>query len=102
MTDKKNLCAMIPAELHARVMNEKEKLQMNTLGDYIEMVLTQHFEGGTNSMAATKTFAIQLPVELVERLQAYLKAESERTGRKITQKEFISMLIENALEEAGA
>lgn len=102
MADKKNLCAMIPAELHARVIDEKEKLQMNTLGDYIEMVLTQHFEGGTTIMAATKTFAIQLPVELVERLQAYLKAESERTGRKITQKEFISILIENALEEAGA
>lgn len=101
MADKKNLCAMIPADLHARVMADKEQLGMNTLGDYMEMVLNKYFEGG-KIMAATKTFAIQLSVDLVERLQAYLKAESERTGRKITQKEFISMLIEQALEEAGA
>jgi len=53
-------------------------------------------------MEATKTFAIQLPAELIDRLQAYLKAESERQGRKISQKEFIRMLIEEALEEAGA
>ncbi len=100
MADKKNLCAMIPADLHARIMADKEQLGMNTLGDYMEMVLNKYF-GGT-IMAATKTFAIQLSVELVERLQAYLKSESERTGRKITQKEFISMLIEQALDEAGA
>ena len=101
MADKKNLCAMIPAELHAKVIADKEQLGMITLGDYMEMVLKQHFEGGT-FMAATKTFAIQLPTELVERLQAYLKDESEKTGRKITQKEYISTLITNALEAVGA
>ena len=102
MADKKNLCAMISTELHAKVIEEKERLEMNTLGDYMEMILKEHFEGGKNIMEATKTFAIQLPAELIDRLQAYLKTESERQGRKISQKEFIRMLIEEALEEAGA
>ena len=102
MADKKNLCAMISTELHAMVIEEKERLEMNTLGDYMEMILKEHFEGGKIIMEATKTFAIQLPAELIDRLQAYLKTESERQGRKISQKEFIRMLIEEALEEAGA
>ena len=102
MADKKNLCAMISPELHAKVIAEKERLEMNTLGDYMEMILKEHFEGGKTIMGATKTFAIQLPAELIDRLQAYLKTESERQGRKISQKEFIRMLIEEALEEAGA
>ena len=102
MADKKNLCAMISTELHAKVIAEKERLEMNTLGDYMEMILKEHFEGGKAIMEATKTFAIQLPAELIDRLQAYLKTESERQGRKISQKEFIRMLIEEALEEAGA
>ena len=102
MADKKNLCAMISTELHAKVIEEKERLEMNTLGDYMEMILKEHFKGGKLLMEATKTFAIQLPAELIDRLQAYLKTESERQGRKISQKEFIRMLIEEALEEAGA
>lgn len=46
MEAKKNLCAMIPAALHARVLEEKEQLGMKTLGDYVEQILKEHFEGG--------------------------------------------------------
>ena len=31
MEGKKNLCAMIPAELHAKIMAEKEEWELNTL-----------------------------------------------------------------------
>ena len=98
MSDKKNLCAMISADLHAKVIADKEKREIPTLGDYMEMVLTQYFKGGT-IMSATKTLAIQLPTDILEKLQAYLKVESERAGRKITQKEFITTLITEALED---
>ena len=50
MADKKNLCAMISTELHAKVIEEKERLEMNTLGDYMEMILKEHFEGGKTIM----------------------------------------------------
>ena len=32
MNAKKNLCAMIPADLHAKVIAEKEQLALSTLG----------------------------------------------------------------------
>lgn len=57
MNAKKNLCAMIPADLHAKVIAEKEQLALSTLGEYVELVLKEHFEGGKTIMAATKTLA---------------------------------------------
>lgn len=99
MADKKNLCAMIPAELHAKVIAEKEQLGMNTLAEYVEQILKEHFEGGKVIMAGTKTLAFQISEELMQRIKDYLEAESARTGRKISQREFIIGLIEQALSE---
>lgn len=44
MEGKKNLCAMIPAELHARIMAEKEEMKLSTLAEYVERIFTEHFE----------------------------------------------------------
>ena len=44
MGDKKNLCAMIPAQLHAYVMAEKEHLTLGALAEFVEMIPTQLFE----------------------------------------------------------
>lgn len=41
MNAKKNLCAMIPADLHAKVIAEKEQLALSTLGEYVELVLKE-------------------------------------------------------------
>ena len=46
MEAKKNLCGMIPEELHARAVAEKEQLGLKTLGEYVELILKEHFEGG--------------------------------------------------------
>lgn len=87
MEGKKNLCAMIPAELHARIMAEKEEWELNTLAEYVE-----RFEGG-NSMKAERTLAVQIPAELFERLKEYLVANN------LKQKQFLIQLIESALED---
>ena len=78
MGDKKNLCAMIPVELHAKVIAEKEQLALGTLAECVEMILTQHFEGGNATMAATKTLAFQIPEELDRRLKNFIAAEKKR------------------------
>ena len=75
MEGKKNLCAMIPAELHARIMAEKEEWELNTLAEYVERIFAEHFEGG-NSMKAERTLAVQIPAELFERLKEYLVANN--------------------------
>ena len=82
MNAKKNLCAMIPADLHAKVIAEKEQLALSTLGEYVELVLKEHFEGGKTIMAATKTLAFQISEELDQRLKNFIAAEKKR-GRKI-------------------
>lgn len=101
MDAKKNLCAVIPADLHAKVIAEKEQLALNTLGEFVELVLKEHFEGGRTIMAATKTLAFRISEELDQRLKNFIAAEKQR-GRKISQKEFVIGLIEQALAEYEA
>ena len=96
MAGKKNLCAMIPAELHARIMAEKEEMKLGTLAEYVERIFTEHFEGGQISMKAERTLAVQIPAELFERLKEYLAA------RNLKQKQFLIQLIENALDDTEA
>lgn len=96
MEAKKNLCGMIPEELHARAVAEKEQLGLKTLGEYVELILKEHFEGGI-TMAETKTLAFKITEELDQRLKNFIAAEKKH-GRKITQKEFVIGLIEQALD----
>ena len=49
-------------------------------------------------MAQTKTLAFQISEELDQRLKNFLAAEKERIGNKVSQKEFVVGLIEQALD----
>ena len=91
MEAKKNLCGMIPENLHAKAIEEKEQLGLKTLGDYVELVLKERFEGGKIPMAATKTLAFQ-------RVKQYRERFEKIPHRRLTQKEFIIGLIEQALD----
>ncbi len=94
MADKKNLCAMIPADLHARVRQEQER-SGQTLSEYVEQLIQNYYDMKENKKMTgdMRTMAIQLPEELFERLKAYLKRNN------LKQKQFIIGLIEDALEE---
>ena len=98
--ETKNLCAQIPLELHAKVRAEQEKSGL-TLGVYITDVLTKFYEGGTVKMnEPTRTLAFQIPDELFWRIKDHLTRETERTGKRLTQRDFVLGLIEKALDEA--
>lgn len=92
----KNLCAQIPASLHARVREEQERLGQ-TLGAYVAQILTEHFEqrekGGKAMSGNTRTLAFQVSEDLFGRLKAYLAANH------ISQRQFVVSLIEETLEE---
>ena len=47
-----------------------------------------------------RTMAFQMPEEMFDRLKAHLDRESARTGKKVSQKEFVLNLIRQALDEA--
>ena len=101
MEPTKNLCAQIPVSIHAKVREEQER-SGQPLSAYITQVLTSYYERGEKSMEYTKTLAFQIPEELFYRIKDHLAREKERTGKKLSQRDFVLGLIERALEEAEA
>ena len=96
MEKKRNLCAMIPESLHVEVQREKEQLGL-TVSEYIEQILTDHFaKKGSGSMGKIRTLVAPIPEELFLELKEYL------TKHNITQKDFISSLVRQALDAAKA
>ena len=103
--EQKNLCALIPLNLHQKVTQGKETSDCQTLGEYITQVLTAYFEHiehkGESTMNGTRTMAFQISEELFQRIKAHLAYESRHTGKKLTQRDFVLSLIEQALAEAA-
>ncbi len=102
MPERKNLCAMIPLDLHEQVSRAREAAGQTT-SEYITQLLIEYYkmkkDGGTTTMA-TRTMAFQIPEELFQRIKAHLERETARTGQKLTQRDFVLGLIEAALNEA--
>ena len=97
METRKNLCAMLPVALHTRVRQEQEKARM-TLGEYVEAMITEYYDwkDGKIMTGEMRTLAAQIPAELFDRLDRYLKE------RGIKKKDFLVDIITRALEEAEA
>ena len=101
MEPTKNLCAQIPVSLHAKVREEQER-SGQPLGAYITDLLTEYYNRSERSMEYTKTLAFQIPESLFYRIKDHLAREKVRTGKKLSQRDFVLGLIERALEEAEA
>ena len=100
MEQTKGLSCQIPESLHARVTAERVAANQS-LSEYITDLLINYYEnGGRNDMAQTRTMAFQIDEDLFQRIKDYLARESERQGRKVTQREFGLGLIEDALRQA--
>jgi hypothetical protein len=97
METRKNLCAMLPVALHTRVRQEQEKAGM-TLGEYVEAMITEYYDwkDGKIMTGEMRTLAAQIPAELFDRLDRYLKE------RGIKKKDFLVDIITRALEEVEA
>jgi hypothetical protein len=105
MAEKKNLCAMIDIDLHQKITEAKDQAGLTT-AEYITNLLIEYFEmkenGGNRIMTNnnSRTMAFQIPEELFQRIKAHLERETARIGKKLTQREFVLGLIEDALTEA--
>ena len=97
MEARKNLCAMLPVTLHTRVRQEQEKAGM-TLGEYVEALIIEYYDwkDGRIMTGEMRTLAAQIPAELFDRLDHYLKE------RGIKKKDFLVDIITRALEAAEA
>ena len=107
MAETKNLCAQIPIALHERVSEERGRLGQTT-SEYITKLIQEYYnrmesqKGGSGMTEKSRTMAFQIPEELFQRIKRYLERESQRTGRKLTQRDFVLGLITQALDTADA
>ena len=105
MATTKNLCAQISLDLHQKISEGKEAAGLTT-AQYITNLLIEYYEmkenGGNTVMTNNKsrTLAFQIEEDLFQRIKTHLERETRRTGRKLTQREFVLGLIEEALEAA--
>lgn len=105
MATTKNLCAQISLDLHQKISEAREAAGLTT-AQYITELLTEYFKmkenGGNITMTNnnTRTLAFQISEDLFQRIKTHLERETQRTGRKLTQREFVLGLIEEALKAA--
>ena len=98
--ETKGVTCKIPLELHNRISEEIRDTE-STMSKFIEMVIREHYEKGANKiMEKGRTLAFQVSEELFQRVKEYLEAYEKAYHRRLTQKEFVVGLIEQALEEA--
>lgn len=96
----KNLCVQIPVELHNHLRVEQERTGL-TLSAYMTNLLTKYYQKGSEkTVGSMRTMAFQMPEEMFQRLKKHLERESQRTGRKVSQKQFVLGLIQQVLDEA--
>ena len=98
--ETKGVTCKIPLDLHNRISEEIRETE-STMSKFIEMIIQEHYEKGTGKvMAKGRTLAFQVSEELFQRVKEYLERFEKVHHRRLTQKEFIISLIEQALEEA--
>ena len=89
------VAALVSPPVTSWEMQEREM----TVSQYIEMVIREHRNGGI-TMANSKTLAFQVSEVFFRRIKDYLARYEQVYHRKLTQREFVLGLIEQALEEA--
>lgn len=98
----KGITCRIPLELHNRISGEIREMG-STMGQFIEMIIREHYEKGEKKMMEKgRTLAFQVSEELFQKVKEYLAWYEKTYHRRLTQKEFVIGLIEEALEEMEA
>ena len=98
MAESRNLCGLIPTDLHARFCEERDKSGL-TNSQYLTNLLVDYYRmkenGGTKmENGKTRTMAFQISEDLFQRLKAHLERET-----RLTQRDFVVSLIERAIAE---
>ena len=98
--ETKGLTCKLPLDLHNRISEEIRETE-STVSRFIEMVIREHYEKGDGRvMAKGRTLAFQVSEELFQRLKAYLERYERENHRRLTQREFVIGLIEQAMDDA--
>lgn len=97
--ETKGLTCKIPLELHDRITAEIRQNE-STMSKFIEQIILEHYAKGVINMGKTRTMAFQVSEELFQQIKDYLARYEQTYHRRLSQKEFVISLIEQALAEA--
>ena len=97
--ETKGLTCKIPLDLHNRITEEIRQNE-STMSKFIEQIILEHYAKGVTTMGKTRTMAFQVSEELFQQIKEYLARYEQTYHRKLSQKEFVISLIEQALAEA--
>lgn len=97
--ETKGITCKIPLDLHNRISEDIRESE-STMSKFIEMLINEHYMKGANGMSKMRTMAFQVSEEFFQRIKDYLTRYEQTYGKKLSQKEFVIGLIEQALEEA--
>ena len=97
--ETKGVTCKIPLDLHNRI-TEEIRQNDSTMSKFIEQIILEHYAKGAITMGKTRTMAFQVSEELFQQIKDYLARYEQTYHRKLSQKEFVIGLIEQALEEA--
>ena len=98
--ETKGITCKIPLELHNQISEDIREME-STMSQFIEMVIREHYEKGANRvMEKGRTLAFQVSEELFQRVKEYLERYERTYHQRLTQKDFVIGLIEDALGEA--
>lgn len=97
--ETKGLTCKIPLGLHEKISAEIKQNE-STMSRFIERIILEHYAKGATTMGKTRTLAFQVSEELFQQIKEYLARYEQTYHRKLSQKEFVISLIEQALAEA--
>ena len=97
--ETKGLTCKIPLDLHDRITAEIRQNE-STMSKFIEQIILEHYAKGATTMGKTRTMAFQVSEELFQQIKDYLARYEQTYHRRLSQKEFVISLIEQALAEA--
>ena len=97
--ETKGVTCKIPLDLHNRI-TEEIRQNDSTMSKFIEQIILEHYAKGAITMGKTRTMAFQVSEELFQQIKEYLARYEQTYHRRLSQKEFVIGLIEQALEEA--
>lgn len=97
--ETKGVTCKIPLDLHNRITEEIRQNE-STMSKFIEQIILEHYTKGAITMGKTRTMAFQVSEELFQQIKDYLARYEQTYHRRLSQKEFVISLIEQALAEA--
>lgn len=97
--EMKGITCKIPLELHQQIGREIQEKGM-TVGKFIEQIIQEHYAKEESQMGKGRTLAFQVSEELFQQIKDYLTQYEQVFGKKLSQRQFVLGLIQQALEEA--